>query len=149
MPQIRQILHDSTPLDLFPSSTALATNETRLTTGNIDPAPDANGPALYAQFELTWAHATAPTANSPIDVYFVYSIDGTNLEDATSGTPGVTPQTPAWTFLARAVTATQRRISPPLALPTRVFRVLIHNRSNQSISAGWTLTLIRVSHNIV
>lgn len=149
MPQIRQILHDSTPLDLFPSSTALANNETRVTSASTNPAPDASGPALYGQFELICSFGTAPVANSPVDVYLVQTVDETNLEDATSATPGVTPQVPAWTFLVRNVTTTQRRVAPLVRLPVRSFRVLIHNRAGQNMNAGWQLRLIRASENVI
>jgi hypothetical protein len=147
--QFRQVLHDTTPLSLFASSAALAANNTILSSGTLDPAPDASGPAQRVQLELTCTFATAPTANSPVDVYFVYTVDGTAFEDATTGAPGVTPQTPAWTFTVRGVTTAQRRISPPLQLPPRPCQVLVHNRTNQSMSAGWNVRAIRVSDQVV
>jgi hypothetical protein len=146
--QLRQVLHDATPLSLFPSSTALANNETRIS-ANVDPAPDASGPALYGVLELTCTFGVAPSANAPVDIYFVQTVDGTTFEDATAAAGGVTPQFPVWTFIVRAVTTAQRRVSGLLRLPPRIFQVEIHNRAGQSMSAGWNVRLIRVSEQIV
>jgi hypothetical protein len=150
--QLRQVLHDTTPLSFFGGSSALAANNTILSSGTLDPAPDSSGPAQRVQLELTCTFATAPTANSPIDVYFVYTIESgatPNYEDASTGSPGVTPQTPVWTFTVRGVATAQRRVSPPLQLPPLPCRILVHNRANQSMNAGWNIRAIRISDQVV
>lgn len=88
----------------------------------------------YADFELVVTFGSAPAADSPIYLYFIKQIDGTNYEDgSTSLTPSAAPDV---IFTVRAVTSAQREIRSRVVLPNGTFEVLLVNASGQAMAAS-------------
>lgn len=88
----------------------------------------------YADFELVCTFGSAPAADSPVYLYFLKRIDGTNYEDgSTSLTPSAAPDV---IFTVRAVTSAQREIRARIVLPNGDFQVLLVNASGQAMAAS-------------
>lgn len=93
------------------------------------------------ELELLVTYGTAPTANTPIRVWLLREVDGTNFED---GSATVTPtRLPDAVFTVRAVTTAQRFIQPIYDIPPGPIRALVRNDgTGQSFaSSGNTLKL--------
>jgi hypothetical protein len=89
---------------------------------------------LLGDFELVVDLASAPTADSPIYLYFLEAPDGTNLED---GGTGITPSAlPDVVFTVRAVNTAQRIVRTRIPLPNGDFAVLLVNGSGQAMEAS-------------
>lgn len=85
---------------------ALATGSGILSTTNYD-----NSAGTYTHFgcEIALTFATAPTANAPILLYLIPSLDGTNFGDTVNGsTPYAPIESYVGQFQVRAVTTAQR-----------------------------------------
>jgi hypothetical protein len=106
---------------------------------------------MWADLELAVTFGVAPTANSIVECYLVRQIDSTNYEDYTRGASAVGPSNGfAGAFMLRAVTSAQRVILPMVALPPTDFRILLINRSGQTMAAsGNTLKMRRYSEQAV
>lgn len=88
----------------------------------------------YADFELVATFGSAPAADSPVYLYFLKQVDGTNYEDGgTSLTPSAPPDV---IFTVRAVTTAQREIRNRVVLPNGTFEVLLVNASGQAMAAS-------------
>lgn len=81
---------------------------------------------------------SAPTADTPISVWFLPKIDGTNYED---GDASNTPNRPPDGIFAVRNTASAMKLSAlGLRLPPRDFKILLINGTNQAFpSSGTTL----------
>lgn len=96
---------------------------------------------LDGELELQVSFPVAPTANTPVYVWFLREIDGTNFED---GSASVTPtRPPDAIFTVRAVTTAQRITQPVYDIPPGNIRTLARNSgTGQSFaSSGNILTL--------
>lgn len=88
----------------------------------------------YGDFEMVATFGSAPTADSPVYLYFLEAPDGTNLEDgSTSVTPSASPDV---IFTVRAVTSAQRIARTRVVLPNGDYQVLLVNSSGQAMAAS-------------
>lgn len=100
---------------------------------------DAGAADLVGDWELVCSFATAPTADTPIDLYAVRAVDGTNYEDG-SDTVRPAPDAYVGSFWVRNVTSSQRMVIRDRPMPPGLYKCIIHNNgTGQQISAGWTL----------
>ncbi len=93
----------------------------------------------FAKAELRWTcSATASSAGTTVELYFIYALDGSNYED---GAAGVDPnRTPDWIFRNSGTTAAQRRTSPKLDIDPFKFKPLIKSElSQKAVSVYLTL----------
>ena len=102
---------------------------------------------LYADFELAVTFGVAPTAGKVCELYLVRQIDGTNDEDYSTSSVAYGPANGyVGAFPVRAVTTAQRIIVPGVLLPSLDFKVLLINRTGQTMAAsGNTLKARRSS----
>jgi hypothetical protein len=95
---------------------------------------------LWADLELAVTFASAPTANSVIELYLLPSIDGgTTYPD---GSTTVNPQAALYVggFVVRAVATAQKLVIRSIVLPPGLYKWLIQNTTNQAFPAtGSTL----------
>ena len=82
------------------SSQQIANGATYTSTTEIDNTTARYG---YMAVEAVWQYATAPTANTSVEVYLLRSLDGTNYEE-------VAPQALVAGFSPPADTAAHRRV---------------------------------------
>lgn len=88
-------------------------------------------------FELNVTFGTGPTANTTVDVYLVpLNSDATNYGDYSTTGPVVDPKTYGDSFVARAVTTAQRRVTGLIPLRARSFKVGVVNSTNQAFPAS-------------
>jgi hypothetical protein len=102
---------------------------------------------LFDDLELTVTFATAPTADTAIELYLVPSLDaGTSYAD---GSSTVTPQSALFVggFVVRNVNTIQRMIVRGVALPPGFFKYLVRNGTNQAFPATGS-TLERNSYQL-
>lgn len=97
-----------------------------------------------AYFELNATFGSNPTADSTVDLYLMYSLDGTNYADYTSGTTPVANGTNyVGSFVLKATTSAQRVHSPPVYLRAYKFKVAAVNKSGVAFPAsGSTIKLV-------
>ena len=96
---------------------------------------------LDGELEMQVTFPVAPTANTPVYVWFLREIDGTNFED---GSASVTPtRPPDAIFTVRAVTTAQRMVQPVYDIPPGNIRTLARNAGTGQAfaSSGNILTL--------
>jgi hypothetical protein len=130
MPDIRLQTYTSA------AANALTTELNSLAAGSYCAASGAidNSTSLdpYDDLVLTVTFASAPTVNTPIDIYLIPAIDGTNYLD--SGTPARN----LWVgcFLVQAVTTAQRLGSRGIPLPPGLFKYVLRNGTNQAFPAS-------------
>lgn len=91
---------------------------------------------LIGRCELNVTFGSSPTANSMVDIYLVPAIDGTNYADYSTTGPVVDPNTYVGSFVVRATTSAQRRMSPWFPLPACDFKIGVVNSTNQSFPAS-------------
>lgn len=126
---------------------SLATTQSEL---GGTPYDNATNLYLYGVFELLVTFGTGPTANNPIDLYLVPSVDGTNYVDGTDGASPISQQQYfAGSFYVRNVTSAQRLyLGGPgapylIPLPPLLFKPQIVNRAGQTFAAsGNTLIMV-------
>lgn len=126
------------------ASTAIAISSVAGASGIIT-LTSAGYPMAFA--ELLVGFGGSPTANSTINVWFLTSIDGANMEDG-GGT--VIPQrSPDLFFPLRALSSPQR-LTKICKLPVTAFRVLVQNNSTGQTmnSSGNTLKLLPFTSQI-
>lgn len=101
-----------------------------------------NAGYLDGELELLVTFGTAPTANTPIYVWFLREIDGTNFED---GSASVTPtRVPDAIFTVRAVTTAQRITQTVYDIPPGNIRTLVRNSgTGQSFAASGNTLILR------
>ena len=93
--------------------------------------------------ELNVTFGSSPTANSTVDLYLVPALDGTNYADYSTTGPVVDPNTYVGSFVLRATTSAQRRMSPWFPLPAADFKLGVVNNSGQAFPAsGSTVKLL-------
>lgn len=93
------------------------------------------------ELELVVTFGTAPTANTPIYIWLLREIDGTNFED---GSSTVTPQrNPDIVASVRAVTTAQRFVFTVYDIPPGAIRTLVRNQGTGQAfaSSGNTVKL--------
>jgi hypothetical protein len=95
-----------------------------------------NGTNLYfwGDFELLAELAVAPGADTPIELYLIPALDGTNYADG-DGTPIAPASAYAGTFFSRAVDTAQRIPLPGVRLPPCKFKALLYNKTGQALEA--------------
>lgn len=98
---------------------------------------------VYGWLEFTGAFAVAPNNSSPgLDVYSVPAQDGATFGDAIAAT--LAPQQEHLRLASipvRKVTSAQRVSSGLFPLAPFLQRMYIDNRTGQTLSAGWEITL--------
>jgi len=92
----------------------------------------------WADFELQFTCSVAPTANTVVELYLLYALDGTNYEDG-SAAPIDPTKTPVGVFTARAVTSAQRVTLSHVPLSPHKFKCLLKSELDQN-ATGVTLT---------
>ncbi len=99
-----------------------------------------------AELELKCAAGSNMTVNTPVYVWFLRPLDGTNYED---GGTSVTPlRNPDAIFSVRA--ATSQRITKTIRMPVGTFKTLIQQQTGQTwSSSGNTLTLRQIKRTSV
>lgn len=90
--------------------------------------------ALWHDLELVVTFGTAPAANSPVEVYLIPSVDGTNYADG-GGTVTPAPNLLVGVFYVRAVTTAQRVVIERVEVPPGLFKYVIRNVSGQATAA--------------
>lgn len=97
----------------------------------------------FLSFDLTFSCASAPTANTTIEVYILYAIDGTNYEDG-DATPTDPTKNPAAAVAARNVTGAQRVAVTNIPIQPFKFKILIKSELDQNATS---VTLNAYTHN--
>lgn len=125
---------------------ALANGSGIVSTTNYD-----NSAGTYTHFgcEIALTFATNPTANAPILLYLMASLDGTNFGDTVDGaTPYAPMESYVGSFQVRAVTTAQRIElfrtlggADLLRLPPRLLRPYITNTAGFAFPATVTFKL--------
>jgi hypothetical protein len=97
-----------------------------------------------AYFELNVTFGSAPAAGTTVDLYLMYSLDGTNYADYTSGTtPVVNANNYVGSFVLANTTSAQRVHSPDVYLRAYKFKVAAVNKSGVAFPAsGSTCKLV-------
>ena len=99
----------------------------------------------YCTFELVGGFGSAPTLPQAIEVYLVPANDGANFADVNtaSGSSYLSPSQFAGIIpVTLSQTASQRMVSGSRApLGPRLYKVYLLNRTGQTLSSGWTLTV--------
>lgn len=87
----------------------------------------------HLDLDVAFTCGSAPTANKVIEIYLLFSVDGTNYEDGDA-----TPTDPTKSLLtavaARAVTSAQRVAIDQIPIPPKKFKILIKSELDQSAS---------------
>lgn len=99
----------------------------------------------YATFELIGGFGSAPTLPQSLEVYLVPANDGTNFADVntTSGSSSLSSSQFAGTIpVTLSQTGSQRMTSGArIPLGPRLYKVYLLNRTGQTLSSGWSLTV--------
>lgn len=101
-------------------------------------------PTLYldGEAELQVTFGTAPTANTPVYVWLLREIDGTNFETGSSSFTPTRP--PDIIFTMSAVTTLQRIIIPVYDIPPGNVKALLRNAgTGQAFAASGNVLTIR------
>lgn len=99
----------------------------------------------FGMFALTCGFVANPSADQTVEVWIIQSTDGSSTYEDGSTTGPITGQYLAHLFTVRAATSLAR-VSPLIAIPPYDFKVLLVNKSGQTMSAsGNTLTLFKVT----
>lgn len=125
---------------------SIATNAGAISTTAFDNSLTANL-WLFGDFELVVTFATAPTANTTVDLYLLSSLDATNYGDATTIAPAIgIPSHFIGAFPLRNITTAQRILLPtiaPIRLPPTLIKLQAINRSGQAFPAsGSTIKML-------
>lgn len=95
--------------------------------------------AIWHDLELAVTFGTAPADNSPVELYLLPSVDGTNYPDG-GGTVTPRPNLLAGVFFMRNITTAQRHVVQRIEVPPGLFKYVLRNASGQAFSAsGHTL----------
>lgn len=92
----------------------------------------------HLEFELVWQHATAPTANSVLQLFAQDRAVGSGAQDARPPSAN-NLQTLLATVRVDAVTTAQSKRFDVLKAPTNAAYWLYANGVTNAVSAGWTL----------
>lgn len=94
---IQGLVQSPTPIDLLDDTgVAGAASLTSLASGSAvisaaqDNTPATGAAALWGTFELIVSFATAPAANTTVDLYLLYSFDGVKYDDGSAGASPIT-----------------------------------------------------------
>jgi hypothetical protein len=100
---------------------------------------------LWGLFELLVDFVSAPTVDTPVELYLIPAPDGTNYADG-DGTPTAPANCYVGCFVMRATTAAMRLvlgIDHRVDLPPTKFKALVYNKSGQAFPAtGSTLKMV-------
>jgi hypothetical protein len=100
---------------------------------------------LYADIEIVWSCSLTPTADAVLEVYLLYSLDGTNYED---GSTSVDPKAPmAGAAPVYADTATHRYLIRGVSLEPLAFKALVKSEINQAATV--TVNIITYREQVV
>jgi len=89
---------------------------------------------MFADIEIEWSCATAPTADKNLELYLLYAQDGTNYEDGDSSTdPKVAP---AGVAPAYADTATHRKVIRRVKVEPQKLKILIKSELDQDATVS-------------
>lgn len=92
---------------------------------------------LYMGLELYLA-SIANGATPNVDVYVIASLDGTNYEDGSAGTPGTIPDRPpdASFPLKPSTTTASRKVFSGIPIPSCKFKLLLVNSAGVAFAAS-------------
>ena len=100
----------------------------------------------YADIEIEWSFAVAPTANKSLLTYLIHSIDGTNYEDGDASTQ---PSSPIVLAVSPPPdTSTHRRMVARVPIPPQAFKALVWNEGTGQ-TATVTVTIETYRDEIV
>ncbi len=131
-------------------ASALTTELNSLGNGNtaLSAAID-NLADLYEYIDIEVYLASYTTGSVPfVSIWFLYSVDGTNYEDGSAGTPGTIPdrQPDAVIPLKSTTASAWRRVAVGIPLGPLKFKVLLQNNTGATLaSSGNTVKYSR--HN--
>ena len=87
----------------------------------------------YMSAELTWTCATASTENEVMELYILYSLDGTNYED---GSDSVDPKkSPVAVFVDDGGTAVQKQTVSGISIKPFAFKALLKSELTNSAAS--------------
>lgn len=114
-----------------PTLKALASGGRKI--GNAIDLTSSGARQMFAHWDLYVRFASAPSAGSPVDLYLVPAVDGTNYAD---GSDSVDPPASTYvgTFDVSAVSTQQRRVLLMVALPNVLFKPLLINNAGQAFT---------------
>lgn len=97
-----------------------------------------------AYFELNVTFGSAPAAGTTVDLYLMYSLDGTTYADYTSGTtPVVNGNCYVGSFVLQNTTSAQKVHSPDVYLRAYKFKPAVVNKSGVAFpSSGVTVKMV-------
>ena len=141
-------------LDPAGISTLMSTELNSLANGSaaVDSSEYDNATNLYPQagFELVVTFGSAATAGAPVQLYLIYSLDGTNYGDYTTG---ASPKAPGsayvGSFYCLSQTANRLTLGPIDLMPAK-FKTYVIDQSGQAFPAsGSTLNILPYQYESV
>lgn len=119
-------------------------NNGRVLSSEVDNSSGGGSPErVYGDFELYVGFGSAPTAESPINLYLVAALDATNYEVG-DGTDAARTNTLIGTMNVLNGTTAKRFTVKNIMLPPSKFKILVENKTGQSFaSSGNTLKIVR------
>lgn len=97
----------------------------------------------YCSFDLAWTCSTAAAANTVVELYAIYAIDGTNYEDG-DATPTDPKKTRLGVFANRNVTTAQRATLTNIPIAPFKVKFLLKSELDQNATS---VTLLAYTHN--
>lgn len=98
----------------------------------------------FLALELTWTAATANTAGQVVEVYILYSLDGTNYEDGDGSTDPY--KAPVGAFVDDGGTGAQKQTIVGIPIAPYKFKVLIKSELTNDCTAS-SVTLDAETYN--
>lgn len=91
---------------------------------------------MYMDIELSATFGTNPVAGGYFAIYCILALDGTNYADGADGS--VVPPSTSWicNIPLRAVTTAQKVSIPRLLMPNSKFKLVVENKSGQTVSTN-------------
>ncbi len=136
------------------AQSALTTELNSLANGNTALSAAINNDAdLYEYIDLELYLASFATSTSPwIAIWILASVDGSNYEDGSAGTPGTIPdrQPDAIIPLKASTTSAWRRCAVNIPIPPLKLKLLLNNQTGATFaSSGNTLKYNRHNEQVV
>jgi hypothetical protein len=87
----------------------------------------------FMDVELVWTCSVASNPSTIMELYILYSVDGTNYEDGSDSVDPFKP--PAGTFIDDGGTGAQRQIIHGIPITPHKFKLLLKSELNQDASS--------------